>query len=215
MLSRAIVARSVALALLLTSASCAQRLVRTPSGWQSPGRSYQVEALDDEGALMHDDWKFASHKRKGNDLVRTEEDEEVDFRFWHRSGAMIAVRTVDTGAEGRRYGPRHFVEQMRKEICTREESGVTWTRLGVIRTDESHYLPYTTIKTDSFEVEQRPAFTLIFDRAGAGPVAERRFMITALHAPGEPTAVVVTYSAPPDSFDAKLATAMNLVERIH
>jgi hypothetical protein len=54
---------------------------------------------------------------------------------------------------------------------------------------------------------------MIFDRAGAGPVAERRFMVTGLHAPGEPTAVVVTYSAPPDSFDAKLSTAKNLVAK--
>jgi hypothetical protein len=216
MLIRSVAARFVILALALIAVSCAApRLVRTPGGWQSPGRSYQLDALDDAGTLLDDGWKIASHKREDNDFVRTEDDEEIDFRFWHRSGGLIVVRTIDASGEERRYGPRHFVEQLRKEICTREESGLNLTPLGWGLTETALYIPYKTLKTDSFEVEQRPAFMLIFDRAGVGPVTERRFMIAGLHAPGEPSAVVVTYSAPPDSFDAKLATARNLVERIH
>jgi hypothetical protein len=88
------------------------------------------------------------------------------------------------------------------------------TPLGWALSETSLYFSYVTVSSESFEVDRRPAFAMIIDRAGAGPIPERRFLIAALHAPGDPAAVVVTYSAPPDTFESGLASARDLVARI-
>ncbi len=211
---RSIVAGTVVLALIGATISCSQRLTRTPDGWQPPERPYRVLALDESGALMGRDWQIASHVRRGNDLVRREADEETDLRFTRASGAMITIRTAGVSDELRSAGPRRFADVRRKEVCTSEDSGLAMTPLGIGWSETSIYFSFVTLKTESFEIEHRPGFAMIIDRGGAGPVGELRLLIAALHASGEATAIVVTYSASPDTFDSGLASAKDLISRI-
>jgi hypothetical protein len=219
-MSRAAVTRAKAFATLtvcIAIAACvSQSAIRTPDGWRVPEKWYRLVAVDPAGNLMGSGWQITSHTMQGDQLVRkaTKQGEpSPDFK-WETDQNAITIESLKVAPDDQGKAAAHFVETRRAALCTRDESGLLMTPIGMAYKDSSVYSSYKTLADENMTVDGIPSHLTIIHRAGGGPVSEKEYLIAALHKRDTDWTVMVVYEATPSTFESGVADARGLIQRI-
>jgi hypothetical protein len=208
------VARWLALMVVVLVGCAAPRLVSTPDGYRPQGAAYRLTPTEG-GAAMPPSWTLTSHERRGAELVK-KSSEKSDLRARRADGGELVLDTWMLPESMTDADAREVADRLFQALCSEHSERVTMTPFfGLGIRSQSTFYGSHTLATKDLTVGQLSAFMFVFVRNGFGPRPELTFMIVAYHQRHSRNAYTVTLAAPPTEFENALPDAVDFTRRLH